>query len=104
MRINHFFEKGYYINLDRRTDRKEEFEQEMEKHDLPGFFERFSGIDAINEPDHIKKHYYCAQTFYNLYQKIYDEGYENVVIFEDGINTFLLLGYILYSTKEDNKF
>jgi hypothetical protein len=26
------------------------------------------------------------------------------VIFEDGINTFLLLGYILYSTKEDNKF
>lgn len=83
MRINHFFEKGYYINLDRRTDRKEEFEQEMEKHDLTGFFERFSGIDAINEPDHIKKHYYCAQTFYNLYQKIYDEGYENVVIFED---------------------
>jgi hypothetical protein len=83
MKINEFFKKGYYINLDRRPDRKEEFEQEMEKYGLGGFCERFPGIDAIVEPDFIKKHYYCAQTFYNLFQKIYDEGHENVVIFED---------------------
>jgi len=83
MKINEFFKKGYYINLDRRPDRKEEFEQEMEKYGLGGFCERFPGIDAIVEPDYIKKHYYCAQTFYNLFQKIYDEGHENVVIFED---------------------
>jgi hypothetical protein len=83
MKINEFFQKGYYINLDRRPDRKEQFEQEMVTYGLSGFCERFAGLDSIEEPDHIKKHYYCAQTFYNLYKKIYDEGYENVVIFED---------------------
>jgi hypothetical protein len=83
MKINEFFQKGYYINLDRREDRKIQFETEMEKYNLKDFFERFSGIDSINEPDPINKHYYCAQTFFNLYKKIYDEGYENVVIFED---------------------
>ena len=83
MKINEFFQKGYYINLDRRPDRKHLFEQEMEKYGLGGFCERFSGLDAIVEPDFIKKHYYCAQTFFNLFKKIYDEGHENVVIFED---------------------
>lgn len=83
MKINEFFEKGYYINLDRRTDRKDEFEKEMEKYGLSSFFERFSADDSINEPDPIRKHYYCASSYYKLYKKIYDEGYENVVIFED---------------------
>jgi hypothetical protein len=83
MRINEFFQKGYYINLDRRPDRREQFEQEMSKYELKDFFERVSAEDSINEPDPIKKHYYCAQSFFNLYKKIYDEGYENVVIFED---------------------
>ena len=83
MKINEFFSKGYYINLDRRPDRKEQFEQEMELYGLGGFCERFAALDSINEPDSIKKHYYCAQSFFNLYKKIYDEGYENVVIFED---------------------
>ena len=83
MKINEFFQKGYYINLNRRPDRKHLFEQEMEKYGLGGFCERFSGLDAIVEPDFIKKHYYCAQTFFNLFKKIYDEGHENVVIFED---------------------
>jgi hypothetical protein len=31
MRIDEFFQKGFYINLDRRTDRKLEFENEMDK-------------------------------------------------------------------------
>ena len=31
MKINDFFEKGYYLNLDRRTDRKVEFEEEAEQ-------------------------------------------------------------------------
>jgi hypothetical protein len=83
MRIDEFFKKGFYINLDRRPDRREEFENEMDKYGYKDFFERVSAEDAINEPDHIKKHYYCAQSFFNLFKRIYDEGYENVVIFED---------------------
>ena len=31
MKINDFFEKGYYINLDRRPDRRAEFEAEVKK-------------------------------------------------------------------------
>lgn len=83
MTINEFFEKGYYINLDRRTDRREQFESEMSKYGLMNFFERISAEDSINEPDPIKKHGYCGFTYHKLFKKIYDEGLENVVIFED---------------------
>ena len=83
MKINEFFEKGFYINLDRRPDRRAEFENEMEKYGLKDFFERVSADDSIVEPDPIRKHYYCASTFFKLFKRIYDEGYERVTIFED---------------------
>lgn len=83
MKIQDFFEKGYYINLDRRIDRRIQFEEEMSKYGLSHFFERVSAEDSINEPDFIKKHSYCALTYYNLFKRIYDDGYENVLIFED---------------------
>jgi hypothetical protein len=83
MKINDFFEKGFYINLDRRPDRREQFENEMDKYGLKDFFERIPGEDSINEPDYIKKHAYCALAFYKLYERIYKEGYEKVIIFED---------------------
>lgn len=83
MKIQDFFEKGYYINLDRRVDRRIQFEEEMSKYGLSDFFERVSAEDSINEPDFIKKHSYCALTYYNLFKRIYDDGYEHVLIFED---------------------
>lgn len=83
MRIDEFFEKGFYINLDRRTDRRIEFENEMKKYGLDTFFERVSAEDSINEPDPIKKHAYCALTYIKLFERILNEGYENFVIFED---------------------
>lgn len=83
MKINEFFQKGYYINLDRRTDRRLEFENEMSNVGLLDFFERISAEDGINEKEIWKKHYYCAMTYMKLYEKIYDEGYEYFVIFED---------------------
>lgn len=83
MKINEFFKKGYYINLDRRSDRKEQFESEMEKYGLKNFFERISAEDSINEPNPVRKHYYCALTYHKLFQRIYNENHEMVVIFED---------------------
>ncbi len=83
MKINDFFERGYYINLDRRPDRKEQFETEMEKYGLKDFFKRISAEDSINESNPIKKHNYCSLTYFKLFKKIYDDGYSNVVIFED---------------------
>jgi hypothetical protein len=83
MKIDDFFEKGYYINLDRREDRRLEFETEMKKYGLYNFFERISAEDSINESDAIKKHAYCALTYMKLFKRIVEEGYEKFVIFED---------------------
>jgi GR25 family glycosyltransferase involved in LPS biosynthesis len=83
MDLNNFFQKGYYINLDRRTDRRKEFESEMSKYGMLDFFERVSAEDSIMEPNPIIKHAYCALTYHKLFKKILDDGYENVVIFED---------------------
>lgn len=83
MKFFDFFQKGYYINLDRRKDRRESFEKEMDRVGLSGFFERVSAEDSMEEKNPILKHCYCSLTYHNLFKKIYDEGYENVLIFED---------------------
>jgi hypothetical protein len=83
MKIHDFFTKGFYINLDRRTDRRELFEEEMLKAGLGDFFERVSAEDGILEPDILKRHYYCAYSYYKLFERIYEQGDERILIFED---------------------
>lgn len=85
MKINEFFNKGFYINLDRRLDRKQQFENEVSKVGLLDFFERFSAHDGSHETDPMKRHYYCGSSYINLFRKILNEGYEKVLIFEDDI-------------------
>jgi hypothetical protein len=88
MKINDFFEKGYYINLDRRPDRRAEFEAEVKKAGLENFFERVCGIDGINEPAELKKHNYCGATFAKIFKMAEKAGYERFVIFEDDIQFY----------------
>ena len=93
MKINDFFEKGYYLNLDRRTDRKVEFEEEASTLGLKEWFERFPGIDGESESyeyvlkphehPYIKKAAASSESFYNLYKKASESGYERVLICED---------------------
>ena len=83
MKINERFKKGYYINLDKRIERRELFESEMEKYGLKEFFERVSAEDSNDNPDYIMRHHYCSLTYHKLFKKIYDEGHDEVVIFED---------------------
>lgn len=83
MKIDQFFQKGFYINLDRRPDRKQQFEDEIKRVNLEGFFERVSGLDSINEPDVLRRHNYCGQTFHDLFKRIQSENWEQVLIFED---------------------
>lgn len=83
MKINDFFQKGYYINLDRRPDRRQQFEEEAKRIGLPNFFERVSAIDGSQEVAWEKKHYYCGATYHKLLSKVYNEGWKKVVIFED---------------------
>ena len=83
MKVDQFFQKAYYINLDRRTDRKEQFEAEIKRVGLSHFFERFSAHDGIDEPDSSKRHHYCGSSYIRLLNKILQEGYERVLILED---------------------
>ena len=83
MKIDQFFQKGYYLNLDRRTDRRTQFEAEVKQNGLEGFFERIVGVDGINEPDTIRRHAYCGKSIHNTVQRIKDEGWERVLFLED---------------------
>lgn len=101
MEITNFFQKGYYINLDRRTDRNELFIEEMKSYNLDTFFERVSALDGVNELDPMKKHYYCGATYYKLFEKIYNEGYEYVLIFEDDAKFYKHYDYPILELVEN---
>jgi GR25 family glycosyltransferase involved in LPS biosynthesis len=65
----------FYINLDHRTDRKEEIERDLTSMDLP--FERFSAIKTT--PGAIG----CGQSHLAVLKEAKKRGYANVLIFED---------------------
>jgi GR25 family glycosyltransferase involved in LPS biosynthesis len=65
----------FYINLDHRTDRKEEIEEELNKVDLP--FERIPGTRT--SPGIIG----CGYSHLAALKEARARGYSNVLIFED---------------------
>jgi GR25 family glycosyltransferase involved in LPS biosynthesis len=79
------YEKIYYINLDKRTDRLEEFERDV----IEGLeldkdkFKRISAIDTsgliIENPGRVG----CSLSHIKIWQDIVDCGYESALIFED---------------------
>lgn len=104
------FDKIFYINLDRRTDRKENIENIIKKHNLEKYTERFSAIDgkkldfesidnklisneAIKDAFDNKQLYTtmtiggigCALSHYNIYKKIINEKINRCLILEDDI-------------------
>jgi len=82
MKIRDFFQKGYYINLDRRTDRREHFEAEMRRVGLEGFFERVPGIEAPADIGMLKHGYY-GDVHHSILKRAKEAGYERIVLFED---------------------
>lgn len=83
MKINDFFDKGYFINLDRRPDRKILFEEQMSQYGLVDFIERRSAEDASLHPDVEYKQHFCSLSFYKTFQDAYEKGYNRIVVFED---------------------
>jgi len=84
MKIQEFFQKGYYINLDHRVERKECFLNDMKKVGLENFFERFSAFyHKAGDFNYRTTHQACSRSIVTVLQKAYDAGYENVLIFED---------------------
>ena len=79
--MSHNIDKIFYINLDERTDRREEIETELNNMSLP--YERFPGIK--NEQGNVG----CGYSHLSVLKTARDRGYKNVLIFEDDF-TFLV--------------
>ncbi|MCJ7637958.1 MAG: glycosyltransferase family 25 protein, partial [Nitrososphaeraceae archaeon] len=79
--MSHNIDKIFYINLDKRTDRRDEIEQELNKMELP--YERFPAIYNSNGIVG------CGYSHLSVLKIARDRGYKNVLIFEDDF-TFLV--------------
>jgi GR25 family glycosyltransferase involved in LPS biosynthesis len=74
-KISELIKKIYYVNLDRRTDRRIQMDEEIKKMDLD--VERFSAIEG--KPGSIG----CSKSHLTLLRRARDAGYDNVLILED---------------------
>ena len=83
MKIDDFFDRGFYINLERRPDRNEQFIKEMDNIVPNEFLSRVLGIDSNMCPSIEYKHHFCSLAFYHIIAKSYSLGYKRIVIFED---------------------
>lgn len=91
MKLNEFFKEAFYINLDRRTDRREEFESEMKSIGLEGWVQRVpaipyeKGMHFKENCDQCDKHAACGMTHKRIIQYAKDNKLENILILEDDI-------------------
>ena len=69
-------DKIIYINLDHRTDRKEEIKQELSKMDIINY-ERFPAIE------HKRGGLGCTKSHLTIIKKAKDLGYKNILVLED---------------------
>jgi len=74
-KIHQYIDKVIYINLDKRTDRRLEFETQAELYGIS--YERFSAIP------HSFGIVGCTMSHRDIYQLAKKQGYRNILIFED---------------------
>jgi GR25 family glycosyltransferase involved in LPS biosynthesis len=68
---------GFYINLDKREDRKQIIESQFEKFNITGV-DRFSAISNLSGgPAN------CKKSHYELYKKLVDSEYDTMLVLED---------------------
>jgi len=72
-------DKIFCINLDKRPDRWEAVLSQFNKVGLDGHVQRYSAIEA--SPGVVG----CTLSHYNIIKKAKEEGYKNVLIFEDDV-------------------
>jgi glycosyl transferase family 25 len=90
--IKQYIDGVFYINLDKRTDRREEIETELNRMNLP--FERFS---AIATPG--RGILGCGLSHLAVYKLAKARGYKNVLILEDDF-IFIITKDELYELLE----
>lgn len=74
--MSHNIDKIFYINLDKRTDRREEIESELQKYGLEA--ERYSAIHTPHAGI-----VGCGYSHLNVLKLAKERGYKNVLILED---------------------
>lgn len=74
--MSHHIDKIFYINLDKRTDRREQIEQELATHGLEA--ERFAGIPTFG-----CGMIGCGYSHLSVLKLARERGYKNVLILED---------------------
>lgn len=91
MKLNEFFREAFYINLDRRSDRRQSFEDQMKSVGLEGWAQRISafpyhkGLHAKPDCDQCDKHAACGLSHQHIIKYAKDKGLDNVLILEDDI-------------------
>lgn len=86
--LNNFFDKIFYINLDRRVDRNKEIVEELKKFNIDA--ERFSAVDSeiINVPSSWtgnKGSYACLQSHLEILKLSKKMNYKRILILEDDV-------------------
>jgi len=84
MKIQDFFQKGYYINLDKRKDRDIQFQKTVQSLNLSGFFERISAFE-YNEKEYYDIYSACNRSHIYVIKHAYSLGFERILVFEDDI-------------------
>lgn len=87
--LHTYFDKVYYINLDKRVDRKQECETELLKHNI--IAERVSAVDAntltnysLYPQRYFKRgNYGLLLTNIRIFEEAVKQGYKSIVILED---------------------
>jgi hypothetical protein len=74
--MSHYIDKIFYINLDKREDRRKEIEDELSKYSLSA--ERYSAVYTPNSGI-----VGCGYSHLNVLKLAKERGYKNVLILED---------------------
>ena len=108
--LSKHFDKIYVINLDRRPDRYEAFQQEMAKYGIENI-ERFSAIDGAtimaNNIPLLAGEIGVLESHLEIVRKCKEEGLNNVLIMEDDVyfsDEILKLDEYMASVPKDWEF
>lgn len=99
MKVLGYFDKAYYINLNKRVDRKESFEAKIKELNLE--VERFEAIEV--EPIHNSEDKYrhfkegCIRSHQAIVRLAKEQNLDNVLIFED--DCLFKENFIEYATE-----
>jgi hypothetical protein len=88
MKIQEFFDAGFYLNLDFRTDRNNHITKLLKSVGLDNFVKRISAIDGSINPDPVLRQHYCSATHHKAFTSAKEQGNKKIVVFEDDFDFY----------------